>query len=144
VPDLVIFVGLQASGKTTFFLRHFQATHEHVSKDLFPNARNRDRRQAREIDAALAAFKSVVVATRTRPAITHGADRGGAPARASRGLFDRHGGLHRAQRSAWESRAYPRRVYTTAKKLEPPTPGKVSTNPPREIVDGFVVLPWGP
>ena len=35
--ELVILVGLQASGKSTFFRERFAATHEHVSKDLFRN-----------------------------------------------------------------------------------------------------------
>lgn len=60
-PELVVFVGLPASGKSTYFYAHFAGTHEHVSKDLMPNARNRDARQRAMIDAALAAGKSVVV-----------------------------------------------------------------------------------
>jgi predicted kinase len=59
--DLIIFVGLPGSGKSTYFRAHFAATHAHVSKDLMPNARRRDDRQEREIEAALAAGKSVVV-----------------------------------------------------------------------------------
>ena len=59
--ELVIFVGLQASGKSTFFRERFAATHEHVSKDLFPNNRNRNRRQTRLIVAALESERSVVV-----------------------------------------------------------------------------------
>ena len=65
--ELVIFVGLQASGKSTFFRERFAATHEHVSKDLFPNNRNRNRRQTRLIEAALEAGRSVVV-DNTNPA----------------------------------------------------------------------------
>jgi len=65
--ELVIFVGLQASGKSTFFRERFAATHEHVSKDLFPNNRNRNRRQARLILAALESERSVVV-DNTNPA----------------------------------------------------------------------------
>lgn len=61
VPELVVFVGLQASGKSTFFRERFAATHEHVSKDLFPNNRNRNRRQARLVGEALAAGTSVIV-----------------------------------------------------------------------------------
>jgi predicted kinase len=61
VLELVIFVGLQASGKSTFFGERFAATHEHVSKDLFPNNRNRNRRQERLIRAALEAGSPVVV-----------------------------------------------------------------------------------
>ena len=59
--ELVIFVGLQASGKSTFFRERFAATHEHVSKDLFRNNRDRNRRQAQLIEAALGKGVSVVV-----------------------------------------------------------------------------------
>lgn len=59
--ELVIFIGLQASGKSTFFRKHFAATHLHVSKDLMRNNKNRARRQAQLIEAALQAGHSVVV-----------------------------------------------------------------------------------
>jgi len=59
--ELVVFVGLQASGKSTFFRERFAATHEHVSKDRFPNNKNRSRRQAQLIEAALSAGSPVVV-----------------------------------------------------------------------------------
>ena len=59
--ELVVFIGLPGSGKSTYFRAHFAATHVHVSKDLMPNARRRDDRQERDIEAALAAGKSVVV-----------------------------------------------------------------------------------
>jgi predicted kinase len=59
--DLVIFIGLQASGKSTFFHQHFAATHEHVSKDRMRNNKNRDRRQRQLIEEALQAERSLVV-----------------------------------------------------------------------------------
>ncbi len=59
--ELVIFVGLQASGKSSFFRERFAATHEHVSKDLIRNNKNRNRRQAQLIEAALKGKSSVVV-----------------------------------------------------------------------------------
>ena len=59
--ELVIFIGLQASGKSTFFRTYFATTHEHVSKDLMRNNKNRARRQAQLIEAALQAERSVVV-----------------------------------------------------------------------------------
>ena len=59
--ELIIFIGLPGSGKSTYYRAHFAATHAHVSKDLMPNARRRDDRQEREIAAALAEGKSVVV-----------------------------------------------------------------------------------
>ena len=62
VLELMIFIGLQASGKSTFFRGRFAATHELISKDLFPNnARNRNRRQEELIRAALSGGRPVVV-----------------------------------------------------------------------------------
>ena len=34
MAEAVIFVGLQGSGKTTYFEKHFAATHVHVSRDV--------------------------------------------------------------------------------------------------------------
>ncbi len=59
--ELIIFIGLQASGKSTFFRERFAATHEHVSKDLLRNNRNPNRRQTQLIEAALGQGSSVVV-----------------------------------------------------------------------------------
>lgn len=60
-PQLAIFVGLPASGKSTYYREHFAATHVHVSKDLMPKARRSDVQQQLEIETALTAGKSVVV-----------------------------------------------------------------------------------
>jgi predicted kinase len=59
--ELVIFIGLQGSGKSTFFRTHFAATHEYMSKDLLRNNKHKSRRQAQLIEQALAAGHSVVV-----------------------------------------------------------------------------------
>lgn len=59
--EVVILVGLQASGKTTFYRSRLAQTHVHVSKDLHRNARNKARRQREEIDAALGAGQNVAV-----------------------------------------------------------------------------------
>ena len=59
--QLIIFIGLQASGKSTFFRTHFATTHEHISKDLMRNNKNRARRQMQLIEAAFQAGRSVVV-----------------------------------------------------------------------------------
>ena len=66
--ELIILVGLQASGKSTFFRERFAATHEHVSKDLLRTNRNRNRRQRELIEAALWAGRPVVV-DNTNPAV---------------------------------------------------------------------------
>lgn len=59
--ELVVFVGLQASGKSTFYRERFAGTHEHVSKDLLRNNKNRNRRQRQLVEAALGVGRPVVV-----------------------------------------------------------------------------------
>ena len=56
-----MLVGLQASGKSSFYRAGFGATHVLVSKDLFRNNRRPQRRQMQLIEEALAAGRSVVV-----------------------------------------------------------------------------------
>ncbi|MFD6948759.1 kinase [Nocardiopsis sp. TSRI0078] len=60
-PEMALFVGLQASGKTTFYRARLAATHLHVSKDDFPNARRPQRRQMRMVHEALGAGLNVAV-----------------------------------------------------------------------------------
>ena len=59
--EVAVLVGLQASGKSTFSSQFFGDSRVVVSKDAWPNARNRQRRQMRLIAEALAAGQSVVV-----------------------------------------------------------------------------------
>jgi predicted kinase len=59
--ELIAFVGLQASGKSTFFRQRFAGTYQHVSKDLFPHNCNKNRRQEQLLRAAISAGRSVVV-----------------------------------------------------------------------------------
>ena len=69
MPDLelVVFIGLQASGKTSFYKAHLAPTHTHVSKDLLRNNRRPERRQQQLIRTALSEGRSVVV-DNTNPA----------------------------------------------------------------------------
>jgi predicted kinase len=57
--ELIIFMGLQASGKSTFYRLHFAATHTYVSKDLLH--KHKGRRQMQLVEEALQAGQSVVV-----------------------------------------------------------------------------------
>jgi predicted kinase len=57
----VLLIGLPASGKTTFYQQRFAETHEHISKDLWPNVSNKDRRQAELMRQALSTGRSVVI-----------------------------------------------------------------------------------
>jgi predicted kinase len=68
VAECVIFIGLPASGKTTFYHQRFAATHRHISKDHWPAAANKDARQAALISTALSAAAPVVV-DNTNPSI---------------------------------------------------------------------------
>lgn len=60
-PEVVVFAGLQASGKSTFYRRFLKGTHAKVSKDDFRNNSNRDRRQEQLLREAMGAGRSVVV-----------------------------------------------------------------------------------
>lgn len=59
--ELVVFMGLQAAGKSTFYRTQFAQSHQLVSKDLLRNNRRPGRRQRRLIIEALGAGHSVVV-----------------------------------------------------------------------------------
>jgi len=59
--ELVIFVGMQGSGKSTWYATQLAATHVHVSKDLMKNVRDRGARQRQMIEDALSAGRSVAV-----------------------------------------------------------------------------------
>jgi ribosomal protein S30 len=54
-------VSLQGSGKSTWVRKHLPASHVVVSKNYWPRARNREARQRRAVEDALAAGYSVVV-----------------------------------------------------------------------------------
>jgi predicted kinase len=59
--DLVIFIGLQGAGKSSFYRAHFAGTHDWISKDRFRNNRRPARRQQQLLEEALGAGRSVVV-----------------------------------------------------------------------------------
>ena len=57
MPEAVIFVGLQGSGKTTYYQETFAGTHVHVSLDVQQTAA----RERAALQAAFAAQKPLVV-----------------------------------------------------------------------------------
>jgi predicted kinase len=59
--EMVVLIGLQASGKSTFYRQRFAETHALVSKDLLRNNKNPARRQTQLIEDALQAGRSLVV-----------------------------------------------------------------------------------
>jgi len=59
--EMVILIGLQASGKSTFFHTYFAATHEHISKDRLRNIKHPGMRQVQLIEEALKKGHAVVI-----------------------------------------------------------------------------------
>jgi predicted kinase len=59
--ELVILIGLQGSGKSTFYERRFAATHTYISRDRLRNNRRPRRREQELIRLALRDRRSVVV-----------------------------------------------------------------------------------
>jgi predicted kinase len=59
--ELVILIGLQGSGKSTFCGERFAGTHTQVSRDDLRGSGNPARRQAEMVNSALEARRNVVV-----------------------------------------------------------------------------------
>jgi predicted kinase len=59
--EVVVLIGLQGAGKSTFRAQRFESSHVLVSKDRFRNNRRPERRQQQLIREALATARSVVV-----------------------------------------------------------------------------------
>ena len=59
-PECVILIGLPGAGKSTLCRARFPS-HAYISKDAFPNARNKQARQDAALHAALAAGRDAVV-----------------------------------------------------------------------------------
>jgi predicted kinase len=66
--EVVVLIGFQGAGKSTFRAQRFAETHALVSKDLLKNNRRPERRQRVLIAEALAAGRSVVV-DNTNPSV---------------------------------------------------------------------------
>lgn len=124
--ELIIFVGLQAAGKSTYYRDHLSATHVHVSKDLMKNTRDKDTKQRSMISQALAAGKSVVV-DNTNPTVAARAPLIGIGhaqgARVVAYFFDITPRQAIARNHLREGKAHvpPPAIYLTAKKLVPPS-----------------------
>lgn len=66
--ELIIFVGLPGSGKTSFYEQHYKTTHRHVSKDLLPGSSDKKKRQDHLLKTYLEQNESIVV-DNTNPTI---------------------------------------------------------------------------
>ncbi len=129
LPELVLFIGLQGAGKSSFYRAHLAGTHDLVSKDRFPNNRNPRRRQRLLIEEALAAGRSVVV-DNTNPTVAERAelialDRSFG-ARVVGYYFESCLGdcLQRNRQREGKQRVPDIALFVTCKRLCPPTPGE--------------------
>jgi predicted kinase len=124
--ELIIFIGLQASGKSTFFRTHFAEIYEYVSKDVLRNNKRPGRRQMQLIESALQAQRSVVVdntnpTVEDRAPLIHLGKMYGATIIGY--FFESQVSTsikHNKQR-AGKARVPDVAIYVTAKKLIPPT-----------------------
>jgi predicted kinase len=124
--ELIVFVGLQASGKSSFFRERFAGTYQLVSKDLFPHNRNKNRRQEQLLHAALSAGSSVVVDNTNprpedrRPLVRLGHEHG---AKVLSCYFEAsvRGCLRRNEMREGKARVPDVAIYATAKKLVAPS-----------------------
>ena len=124
--DVIIFIGLQGAGKSTFFQRYFASTHAYVSKDAFRNNTRPARRQQQLIEEALKAGHSVVV-DNTNPTVeerAHIISLAHLYHATIIGYYFESSvqeSLERNKQRIGKARVPPVAIYTTAKKLVPPS-----------------------
>jgi predicted kinase len=59
--EVIVLMGLPGSGKSSFYRKHFEGTHVHVSKDLMGKKKNKSLKQEKLISDCLSNRKSIVV-----------------------------------------------------------------------------------
>ncbi|MGI5861173.1 MAG: AAA family ATPase [Myxococcales bacterium] len=124
--ELAIFVGLQASGKSTFYRERLSSSHALVSKDLMGNVRDKNRRQLELVRAALREGRSVAVDNTNpspsdrAPLVRLGRELG---ARVVAYFFDTSvsGCLERNAKRQGGARVPPVAIFAAARRLVPPT-----------------------
>jgi predicted kinase len=124
--QVVILVGLPGSGKSTFHVQRFAATHVHVSRDNFPSTRNPGRRQATLLEEALTAGRDVVVDNTNlrvadRAPIIDAARRHGATVIVYVFEADVAACRERNRRRQGRARVPDVAIYAARKRLEPPS-----------------------
>jgi predicted kinase len=126
--ELVVFVGLQASGKSSYFSSRYAGTHVHVSKDLFPrHTRDKSQRQLREVEQALVTGRSVVVDNTNprradRKVLVEAGKRAGARVVAVHFVASVGEALRRNATREARARVPNVAIFTTARRMEPPAP----------------------
>lgn len=124
--DVLIFIGLQGAGKSTFFQRYLSSTHGYVSRDTFPNNKRPAHRQQQLIEEALQERRSVVIdntnpTVEARAAIIQLAHAYHATVIGYYFESSVKESLERNKQREGKARVPPVAIYATAKKLAPPS-----------------------
>jgi predicted kinase len=123
---MILLIGLQAAGKTTFYLQRLADGYTHISMDLLRNNPHPARRQIQLIEQALQAEQSVVLdntnptAEVRAPLIALGKQYGCAIT----GYYfppDVAASLKRNDGREGKAKVPPVAIYATRKKLQPPS-----------------------
>jgi predicted kinase len=125
--ELVVLVGLQGSGKSTWAGHNVAGTHVVVSKDHWPNAPRREARQRRVVAELLADGHSVVVdntspAREDRAPLIAAARAAGVPVRAVWVDTPLEVCLERNEGRSGRARVPVQGVLATRARLVPPSP----------------------
>lgn len=124
--DVLLFSGLQASGKSTYYQEHFSSTHLLISKDLMRRNSRPERRQRELLHLALQANHSVVI-DNTNPTPTERvplieiAHSYQATVICYYFATDVKHALARNQQREGVARVPPVAIYSAAKRMAPPT-----------------------
>jgi predicted esterase/predicted kinase len=150
MAECIILIGLQGAGKTTLYRERFAATHAHVSMDLYPSARSKAARLARELAAALDAGRPVVVdntnpSVAVRAPLIRMARQRGAEVVGYYVEATTREAVARNRRREGKERVPDVGIFATAKRLEPPRRAEGFHRLYRVRVredDGFQIEPW--
>jgi predicted kinase len=124
--ELILLIGLQAAGKTTFYRQRLADGYIHISMDLLRNNPHPARRQAQLIEQVLQAGQPVVVdntnptAEVRAPLIALGKQYG-CTITGYYFLPDAAGSIKRNAAREGKEKVPPVAIYATRKKLQPPT-----------------------
>jgi predicted kinase len=128
IMDIIILIGLQASGKSTFYRTHFTDTHELISKDLLSSSKNqsKNQKQAERIEKAFQEQRSVVVdntnvSVQDRLPLIDLGRRYDATIIGYYFKADVSGSRRRNKQRTGKAQVPEQAIFITAHKLEPPT-----------------------
>jgi predicted kinase len=124
--EVILLIGLQGAGKSSFYRERFASTHVHVSRDNFRHNPNPLRRQTALIEEALRAGRSVVVdnthpSRADRAAVFEVAKRFNVPVIGYFFDADLKGCIARNNLRAGKAKVPVVGILATRKKLQPPS-----------------------